>query len=533
MIRDEDFLPISLVLHSRFCERRAWLEANGESTFTYQMEAGTTAHHAVDTPANTRSHRATSLPLRCESLGIVGKADVVEFYDDNQVGIVEHKATPVRRKAVVTPANRLQLALQRVCLTDMGFDVIEQAIYFTDHRRKIQIDLDDADIRDAQQAVSSTRAIVDSESAPPPLLNDERCARCSHYSVCLPDEHHGGQVRRRVNASDPDGQMLHLIVQGSRASIRNGRVIVEKAGERLADAPLERVQGVVVHGNVDISSALHRNFLWHNIPVVWCSTTGRVYGYSCPTDGPNAAARVQQHVLSSRGCLPIARGMVNAKIMNQATLLRRNGDSDRTVQLLIDAGACSLKAEDNRQLFGIEGDAAALYFSAFSTMLNKARIDQLGWTWTGRRGRGASDPINILLNYSYGLLRAEVIRALLSSGLDPHAGFLHSSGRNKPALALDLMEEFRAPVSDSVVISLINRREIKDTDFTHIHGVARLRDTGRKKIIRAFERRIQTSIKHPLFGYDATWRRVIEIQARMILGVIDGTQPSYQGVKIR
>jgi len=199
MIADEDFLPLSLVLHSVFCERRAWLEANGESTFTYQMEAGTKAHHAVDTPSNTRSHRATSLPLRCESLGIVGKADVVEFYDENQVGIVEHKATPVRRKAVVTPANRLQLALQRVCLTDMGFDVIEQAIYFTDHRRKIRIDLDDADIRDAQQAVSRTRAIVDNESAPPPLLNDERCARCSHYSVCLPDEHHGGQVRRRLN----------------------------------------------------------------------------------------------------------------------------------------------------------------------------------------------------------------------------------------------------------------------------------------------------------------------------------------------
>lgn len=126
-----------------------------------------------------------------------------------------------------------------------------------------------------------------------------------------------------------------------------------------------------------------------------------------------------------------------------------------------------------------------------------------------------------------------MLRAILSCGLDPHAGFLHSSGRNKPALALDLMEEFRAPLADSVVLSLVNRREIKTSDFTYVNGAARLRDKARRKLIAAFERRVQTSIRHPLFGYDATWRRVIEIQARMVLGVITGSQPYYEGVKIR
>lgn len=166
-------------------------------------------------------------------------------------------------------------------------------------------------------------------------------------------------------------------------------------------------------------------------------------------------------------------------------------------------------------------------------MLSSKRMEALEWEWPGRHGRGAADPINILLNYAYGLLRTEVIRAILTCGLDPHAGFLHSSGRNKPALALDLMEEFRAPIADSVVISMINRREIKATDFTYIQDVARLRDSARKKVIAAFERRVQTSIQHPLFGYDVTWRRVIEIQARMILGVLTGVQPSYVGVTVR
>lgn len=533
MTREEDFLPISLVLHTAFCERRAWLEANGESTLTYQMQAGDNAHEAVDTVAHSRTHRLTSYPLRSERLGIVGKADVVEIFEGNEVGLVEHKATPVRRKAQVTPANRLQLALQRECLRDAGFDVIEQSIYFTDHRRRVEVELTDDDSLVAAETIARTQAIVDSTHAPVPLLDDERCFRCSHFSICLPDEHHGGNARRRIHAADPDGQVLHLTVQGSRASIRKGRVVVEKSGERLADAPLARVHGVVVHGNIDLSSALHRNLLWDNVPVVWCSSTGRVYGFSKPADGPNGGARVEQHVLSSRGCLPIARGMVQAKIWNQATLLRRNGDAPDVVRYLHAKAEQAATAPDIPELFGIEGDAAAQYFHEFGSMLRPAQMETLGWQWKGRHGRGASDPLNILLNYCYGLLRAEVLRAVLSCGLDPHAGFLHSSGRNKPALALDLMEEFRAPLADSVVLSLVNRREIKASDFTHVNGAARLRDKARRKVIASFERRVQTSIRHPLFGYDATWRRVIEIQARMVLGVITGSQPSYEGVRIR
>lgn len=533
MIRDEDFLPISLVLHTAFCKRRTWLEVNGESTSTYQMEAGNSAHKAVDSPGNSRKHRVTAYPLRSQKWGLVGKADAVEIFGDSDVGLVEHKATPVRRKAVVTPANRLQLTLQRMCLEDTGLNVVEQQIYFSDHNKRVDVELTDDDFVEAQRAIDETRAIIESSSAPKPLVDDEQCSRCSHFSVCLPDEHNRKIPRNRIRASDPDGQVLHLTVQGSRASIRRGRIVVEKGGEKLTDAPIARVSGVVIHGNVDISSALHRNFLWHNVPVVWCSSAGRVYGFSRPAAAPNGSSRVEQHVLSHRGCLSISKGMIFAKIMNQATFLRRNGNAPKAVEDIISAASAVAKTTDNVELFGIEGEAAATYFGAFASMIRPSRLEELRWTWNGRTGRGATDPINILLNYAYGLLRAEVTRAIMACGLDPHAGFLHSSNRNKPALALDLMEEFRTPIAESVVISMINRREIKASDFTHIAGTARLRDDARRKVIAAFERRVQTSIRHPLFGYEATWRRIIEIQARLVLGVIDGTQPSYEGVKIR
>lgn len=138
-----------------------------------------------------------------------------------------------------------------------------------------------------------------------------------------------------------------------------------------------------------------------------------------------------------------------------------------------------------------------------------------------------------MLNYAYSMLTSDAIRALVSCGLDPHAGFLHSSKRNKPALALDLVEEFRAPVADSVVQLLINNGEVKPDGFDTSLGSVRMKDVSRKSLIAAYERRMQTEFRHPIFDYSVTWRRALEIQARQILGCLDGSQPVYKGIKVR
>ena len=225
--------------------------------------------------------------------------------------------------------------------------------------------------------------------------------------------------------------------------------------------------------------------------------------------------------------------MISSKIANQATLLRRNGDATHIVKELRKLQQDALRAASLPELFGIEGDAASLYFGGFETMLSEVTLQSFGWRWQGRIGRGATDPINILLNYAYGLLSSECIRAILTCGLDPHAGFLHSSNRNKPALALDLMEEFRAVVADSVVLTLVNRKQISAGSFLSAGDSLRLSPAGRSAIIKAFERRINAEFRHPVFGYSVTWRRAIESQARMILGVLNGSHPNYVGVKVR
>ena len=149
--------------------------------------------------------------------------------------------------------------------------------------------------------------------------------------VCLPDERPLGQVVRRVRVADPDGQVLHLATPGSRASISTGRIIVTKSGEKLGSVPVERVQGVVVHGNADLSSALVRELLWRSLTIVWCGSNGRVRGWASSTDSPNGGPRVRQHVASAEGRLGIAREIVAAKIANQAPLLRRHGSAPDVV----------------------------------------------------------------------------------------------------------------------------------------------------------------------------------------------------------
>jgi len=527
-------LPISLVAHTVFCERRAWIEAAGERVVHSQIEAGIAAHTTVDAPEADQL-RARSIDVSHEALGVVGRCDVLRTGNGDAVAIVEYKATPVRRIAEVTDANVVQLALQRMCLESVGIKVISQEIYFTNHRRAIQIELSATDFTDAEQWVAKTREIIERQQAPPPLIDDPRCGSCSHVSVCLPDEHSRIQTPRSISVSDPHGEILHVTTPGSRASLRAGRVVVTKAREEIASVPIERVVGVVVHGNTDLSSALIREILWRGYSIVWCAGSGRVVGSARSASSPNGLARVRQHVVSDTGHLGLAREFIRSKVSNQATQLRRNARTDvadaiRTMRAI--ARQC-IEAPDIPQLYGLEGQAAALYFEHFPALLSENADPEFLARWPGRIGRNAGDPLNVLLNYAYGLLLADIIRAVHACGLDPHAGFLHSAARNKPALALDLMEEFRAPVADSVIVGMINNGEVLASDLPTTVGTRMLGERARRAVTSAYQRRTHQEFKHPVFGYGVSWRRAMEVQARMILGVLDGTAATYTGIRSR
>jgi CRISP-associated protein Cas1 len=526
-------IPISLVAHHAFCPRRAWLEAMGETTDTHQVAVGTSAHGPSDDPSASRTRRLRAVEVASEGLGVVGRCDLVEVDETGRAVVVEYKATPVRRRAEVTEPMAVQVALQAEALRESGFDVAGAAVYFTEHQTRVPVPIGPAEVDLARQHVRGTADVLAATSAPEPLEDDRRCTRCSHAGVCLPDERALGEVRRRVLVADPDAQVLHLATPGARASIRAGRVRIEKRHELLGSVPVERVLALVAHGNIDVSSGLVRELLWRKTPIIWCSGTGRVVGWATSGRTPNGGPRVRQHVASDAGHLGLAREFVAAKICNQATLLRRHGSAVPTVTALRGLQRQAGAAPSLVDLFGIEGDAAARYFAEFETMLVARVREEQGLRFDTRTRRPARDPVNAALNLCYGLLLADVIRAVVTCGLDPHAGFLHTSGRNKPALALDLCEEFRAPVADSVVIGAFNNGEVGASDFSQVTGSCRMRDGARSALIAAYERRVLTQFKHPLFGYQVTWRRAMEIQARLVLGVVDGTQSSYRGIATR
>jgi len=519
-------LRIGVVAHHAFCPRRAWLEVHGERTDTGQVAQGVADHAAVDDPQTSRSERLRSADVRSERLAIAGRCDTIEIADDGVLTIVEHKAAPLRRRSEATYPQRVQLALQALCLREEGHRVSGAAVWFSTTRRRVDVALDAGLLAEAEEHAAAAREVVDREVPPQPLEDDPRCRFCSHVSVCLPDENRRRPTARRIGVADPTGRVLHLATAGSRASLRRGQIRVDLRGDDPLTVPLGLVSGLVVHGNADVSAALLRVIMERGFPVVWCAWSGRVVGWASPASGPNADARRLQYRLSDDVQLAVARRCIAAKVRNQAALLRRHGHEGR--HALRRLARTAEAANATSEIFGIEGRAAAVYFAGLSAVLKPS------WASIPRRvARPAPDAINAALNLAYGLLLSDVLRAVVSCGLDPAGGVLHSAIRNKPALALDLMEELRAPVADSAVLWAVNNGEVREADFRRDLDAVRMTQRGRNALIAAYERRAAAEFSHPLYGYRVSWRRAMEVQARMFLAVVLDDRNAYQPISLR
>jgi CRISPR-associated protein Cas1 len=295
--------------------------------------------------------------------------------------------------------------------------------------------------------------------------------------------------------------------------------------EVLAEARLIDVSQINLHGNVQITTALLRECFKREVPVLWFSYGGWFVGMAEGLPSKNVELRRRQVWVSAQAGLPIARQVVAGKIRNSRTMLMRNsrhrdqGVVDSLKELVTKAS----EADRPASLLGVEGVAARLYFSQFSTMLR----EDLGFDFNGRNRRPPLDPVNCLLSFSYSLLVKDLTAVVYGVGLDPYLGFYHKPRFGRPAVALDLAEEFRPLIADSVVVGVVNNGEVNLGDFVvRTTGVA-LTPDGRKSVIRAYERRLDQEIEHPVFGYKVTYRRVLEVQARMLAAYLMREIPDY------
>jgi CRISPR-associated protein Cas1 len=288
------------------------------------------------------------------------------------------------------------------------------------------------------------------------------------------------------------------------------------------------VSQVCVYGNVQISAQAIRSLAEREIPIFHHTYGGWLTALTMGVPSRNIELRTRQYLLAEEEAkvLPLARSIVVGKLRNQRTLLRRNHPNlpHRVLAELTRYARLAQEASSIARLFGLEGMAAKVYFGHFGGMLR----DPMGFDVSGRERRPAPDPVNATLSFLYGLLVKDAVQALLAVGLDPHRGVYHRLRPGRPSLALDLAEEFRPLVADSVVLGLVNNRVIDAGDFVRRGRSCALTEVGRRKVIRAYEARMDALIRHPIFHYQVSYRRVFEIQARLLARAIAVELPGYR-----
>lgn len=534
---DMPLLPARMVNEYEYCPRLAYLEwVQGEWAESGDTVEGRHAHRRVDKPggdlppageATAEKLHARSITLSSNRLGLIAKMDLVEAEGDT-VTPVDYKRgkRPHVAKGAYEP-ERVQLCIQGMILEEHRYRCEEGVLYFAGSRERVRVVFDEELRERTMAAVNGLRFIAAGGQMPQPLEDSPKCPRCSLVGICLPDEVNflkAGKIEPRPLAVARD-EAMPLYVQAHSAKVAKKGETLEVTVEdnRAARARILDVSQLVLMGNVYVTTPTLHELMRREIPITWHSYGGWFLGHTVGTGHKNVELRTAQYHASfdPRLCLALARGLVRAKIQNSRTLLRRNWRGDGVPDELIaalkrDADAAQ-RARDLESLLGVEGSAAARYFGGFASLI-KREPDTASFTFdfNRRNRRPPTDPVNALLSYAYALLVRTWTVALTAVGFDPYRGFYHQPRYGRPALALDLMEPFRPLLADSSVLTAINNGEVRPSDFISAAGSVALTGDGRKRFIAAYERRLSQEVTHPLFGYRVSYRRLLEIQARLL-----------------
>lgn len=547
---DHLLVPARMVNEWVYCPRLAYLMwVEGEWRHSGDTAEGRRVHARVDKGGgklpdhNEKKNdlkRSCSVTLSSQRLGVIAKMDVIES-DGKKAEPIDYKKgkRPHIAKKAYAP-DRVQVCVQGMILEDNGYQVDQGSLWYVGSRERVPVILDEKLRQQTLKAISELKAAALSKKRPPPLKDSPKCVRCSLAGICLPDETNlFRQINypvRPLNPADNPALPLHITEPGSVLRKKGYQFIVDTKDQKI-EIPMIRVSQVSLFGPISVTTPALHALMRRDIPISWFSSGGWFIGHTMTGNGNVAIRESQYHTsFDPQKSLIFARKLVEAKVQNARTMLRRNWRSERgsedkkrvLVQLKQIIKKVS-KINDFQKLLGVEGEAAALYFAHFQKMLAHPEIGEglASFSFSTRNRRPPTDPVNALLSFAYALLTRTFTSAISVAGLDPYRGLYHRPRHGRPSLALDLMEPFRPIVAESCVIQAINNGEVKLKDFVYNGHACAMKKSGRTSLIKAFERRMEQESTHPIFGYRVSMRRLIEVQTRLFARYLQGEIPTY------
>jgi CRISPR-associated protein Cas1 len=523
-----------MALHAlAYCQRLFYLEEVEEIRVADErVYAGRELHAGLE---GEDDGEWTSLDLTSDKLGLTGKVDCLKRRDGSYVPY-EHKRGQPRRAdgagkgaAEAWPSDRIQLIAYALLLEEaFGQPIPEGRIRYHAANVTVRVPIDEAARADLAEAIATARRLRESVERPPITDNERLCVRCSLAPACLPEEvRQERQPERdpvRLFPADRDGATLHVVSQGAHVGCSGDSLVVRPREGPEAKHAIRGVETLLLHGFSQVSTQALRLCVEHEVGVHWLSMTGYHTASLVPTAG-RVQRRIRQYKALSdeETCLRLARALVLAKVEGQHRYLLRatRGDEETRDPLLPALNAmqealrASALAVDRDSLRGQEGTAAVKYFEGLRAVLGPGIPEE--FQSQSRKRRPPQDRFNALLSFGYGLLHTAVMRGVLAAGLEPALGFFHTPRSAAYPLVLDVMELFRVPLWDMVVVGSLHRNQWDPkADFSVTRGKVWLSEEGRKKAIELFEARLQENWKHPVLKYSLSYMRTIELEARLL-----------------
>jgi len=337
-------------------------------------------------------------------------------------------------------------------------------------------------------------------------------------------------VKRHLNT-------LFVTSDDSYLSKEGESIVIKRNGKQVLRVPALTLDGLVCIGRSYLSTPLLRLCGEKGLTVSVFSPSGRIIGrFEGPVSGNVLLRRDQYRLSASPGpCLAVAKRLVVGKVSNSRTVLLRGGrDHGDALGHLAEAAEILRRilqrvehVQDLNELRGMEGEAGRTYFGAFDHLITRSGDD---FRFNRRSRRPPLDRTNALLSFAYGILRHDVRSACEGVGLDPQVGYLHADRPGRESLALDLMEELRAPLADRTVLTVINRQQVSKNDFdVRPGGAVQMREAARKALIVTYQKKKQDALTHPFLEEETTVGLLAHLQARLMArhlrGDLDGYPP--------